>query len=59
VADNQPPPPPGAVRNPTINQTRLDISATVIIGRPTVLATIVDPATKKSLQVEATVSAAN
>jgi hypothetical protein len=57
--ENEPPTPANSVRNPHIKQTRMELSSTLTLGRPTVIATITDPATKRSLQVEATVSAAN
>jgi len=63
LADKETPPPAGAARNattnPAINETRLEVNATQVIGRPTVLASITDPVTNRSLQITATVTAAN
>lgn len=52
---------PGAANlpNPTIGQTKLEIEATIELGRPTVVAAIDDPVTARKLQVEATVTKAN
>jgi hypothetical protein len=59
VAENEKPPATGAVRNPIIKQTKLDVSTTLHVGKPTVLAMIVDPSTNRTLQVEVKVTAAN
>ena len=45
--------------NPAINETSLEVSATQQVGKPTLLASITDPATNRILQVPATVTAAN
>jgi hypothetical protein len=49
----------GTVHNPTINQTKLDVSTTLQLGKPTVLASITDPVTQRLLQVVVTVTPAN
>jgi len=49
----------GNVRNPVIRQTRIEVNATIPIGKPTLLASITDPTTQRSVQVEATVRPAN
>ena len=63
LAEKDAAPSAGGARNPTtnpaINETKLDVSATQQIGRPTVLASITDPVTNRILQVTATVTAAN
>jgi hypothetical protein len=48
-----------AATNPVIKQTRLDVSTTLLIGKPTVLATIADPVTNRMLQISVTVNATN
>jgi len=45
--------------NPTVGQTRLELETTVQPGKPTVIASIDDPATMRKLQVEATVTRVN
>jgi hypothetical protein len=45
--------------NPTISETKFEVTATQQIGKPTVLASITDPVTKRILQVTATVTTAN
>jgi hypothetical protein len=59
LAENEPPPPPNSVRNPNIKQTRMELNSTLTLGRPTVIATIADAATRRNLQVEATVTPVN
>jgi len=53
----------GGARNPTtnpaINETKLEVSATQQIGKPTLLASITDPETNRILQITATVTATN
>lgn len=49
----------GAVRNPTIRQTKLDLDATMELGKPTVVAAIDDPLSARKLQVEATITKVN
>ena len=51
--------PVAGVRNPTIRQTKLELDATVDLGKPTVVASIDDPLTARKLQVEATITRAN
>jgi hypothetical protein len=48
-----------SARNPTIRQTRLELDTTVELGKPTVVASIDDPATARKLLVEATVTKAD
>ena len=45
--------------NPTLAQTRLDLSTVVELGKPTVIAAIDDPAGARQFQVEATVTRIN
>lgn len=59
VAENEKPPAAGTVHNPIIKRTSLDVSATLQVGRPTLLASIVDPATNRTLLVEVKITAAN
>jgi hypothetical protein len=63
LAEKDTAPAVGAGRNPTtnpaINETRLEVSASQQIGKPTVLASITDPVTNRILQITATVNAAN
>jgi hypothetical protein len=49
----------GSTRNPTIKQTNLDVNTTLLIGMPTVLASIADPMTNRMLQIFVTVSTAS
>jgi hypothetical protein len=50
--------PAAAGHNPVIRQTKLDLDTTVELGKPTVVASINDPATTRKLAVEATVTKA-
>lgn len=52
-------PPIGGVRNPTIRQTKVDLDTSVELGKPTVVASIDDPLSARTLQVEATITKAN
>jgi len=45
--------------NPPINETRVEVNATQVIGKPTMLASITDPVTNRILQITATVNPAN
>lgn len=59
LADKDATPAAGSARNPTIKQTKLDVNTTLLIGKPTVLASITDPATNRMLQIVVTISTAN
>ena len=63
LAEKDAAPAAGGPRNPTtnpaINETKLEVTATQQIGKPTVLASITDPVTNRILQITATVSAAS
>lgn len=48
-----------ANQNPIVGQTRLELETSVALGKPTVIASIDDPATMHKLQVEATVTRVN
>jgi hypothetical protein len=58
LGENGPPPAPG-IRNPTIKQSRIDLNTTLHVGRPTVVATVEDPANRHLLKLEITITAAN
>jgi len=45
--------------NPTVAQVRLDVNATLVPGKPAVVASIDDPVTQRKLEVEATVTRAD
>jgi hypothetical protein len=57
--DKDPAPANAAAHNPTIKQTKLELDTTLQLGKPTILASITDPATNHLLQITATVTAAN
>jgi len=57
--DKDPAPANSTAHNPTIKQTKLELDTTLQLGKPTVLASIADPATGRQLQVTVTVTAAN
>jgi len=59
IAPHDSAPASAGVRNPTIQQTKLDLDTTVELGKPTVVASIDDPATARKLLVEATVTKAD
>jgi hypothetical protein len=50
---------PANPSNPTLNQTKLDLDATVELGKPTVIAAINDAVNARQFQVEATVTRVN
>ena len=52
---------PGAidVPSPTIGQTKLELDATLELGKPTTVASIDDPVTARQLRVEATITSSN
>lgn len=51
--------PVAGIRNPTIQQTKLELDTIVELGKPAVVASIDDPLTARKLQVEATITRAN
>ena len=63
LAEKEAAPATGSARNPTpnptIKETKVDLSATLVIGRPSMLASIADPVTNRMLQITATITAAN
>jgi hypothetical protein len=59
LADNTPAAAAGAARNPTLKQTKLDASATLQIGKSSMVASIADPASNRTLQVTVLVTPAN
>jgi hypothetical protein len=59
LADNTPAAASGAAKNPTLKQTKLDATATLVIGKPAIVASIADPSTNRMLQVTVLVTPAN
>jgi hypothetical protein len=47
------------VPSPTIGQTKLELDATLELGKPTTVASIDDPVNARRLQVEVTITKAN
>ena len=52
-------PSPNPSTNPAIKDTKLDLNTTLRIGKPTVVASIADPVTNRTLQLTVTVTAVN